>query len=131
MRRRTLSVRRPARCGDRLWLRIMSEAKRRPLSAGLRDYDGSEKSGLLARFTTRLLPVIRRSGPRRHITNPAAMCHPGVPQCNPPNPNPVSARQRPGRLPAARNDHARLSRQARAAEPAAAPEMSHREAAER
>ncbi len=30
-------------------------------------YLGSEQSGLLPRLTTRLLPGIRRSGPRRHI----------------------------------------------------------------
>jgi hypothetical protein len=35
--------------------------------SGLRGYLGSEQSGLLARFMTRLLPCIRRSGPRRHI----------------------------------------------------------------
>ena len=35
--------------------------------SGLRGYLGSEQSGLLARFMTRLLPRIRRSGPRRHI----------------------------------------------------------------
>jgi hypothetical protein len=33
----------------------------------LRGYLDSEQSGLLARFTTRLLPGIGRSGPRRHI----------------------------------------------------------------
>jgi hypothetical protein len=48
-----------------------------------------------------------------------------------PQPDLVPARLCPGRLPSARNDHARLSRQATAIEPAAAPEMSHREAAGR
>jgi hypothetical protein len=46
---------------------VESEAGRRPLSAGLWGYSDSERPGLLARLTTRLLPVIRRSGPRRHI----------------------------------------------------------------
>ena len=44
--------------------------------------------------------------------------------------DPALTRQRPGRL-APANDHAWLSRQVRAVESAAAPEMSHREAAGR
>jgi hypothetical protein len=48
-----------------------------------------------------------------------------------PQSDPVPARQRPGCLPPARNDHVRLSRQVTATEPAAAPEMSHAEAAGR
>jgi hypothetical protein len=46
---------------------VESEAGRRPPPAGLRGYSDGEKPGLLARLPTRLLPVIRRSGPRRHI----------------------------------------------------------------
>ena len=49
---------------------VESEAGRRPLSVGLSGYSDSEQPGLLARLTTRLLPVIRRSGPRRHIDSP-------------------------------------------------------------
>jgi hypothetical protein len=48
-----------------------------------------------------------------------------------PQSDPVPARQRPGRLPPARNDHVRLCRKVMATEPAAAPEMSCREAAGR
>ena len=46
---------------------VESDAGRRPLSAGLRSYSYCEQPGLLARLTTRLLPAIGRSGPRRHI----------------------------------------------------------------
>ena len=53
---------------------VESEAGRRPPSASLRGYSDSEQPGLLARLTTRLLPVIRRSGPRRHIDSPQPRC---------------------------------------------------------
>ena len=43
--------------------------------------------------------------------------------------DPAPTSQRPGRPAPAPSDHAWLSRQARAGEPAAAPETSHREAA--
>jgi hypothetical protein len=48
-----------------------------------------------------------------------------------PQSDPVPARHRPGRLPPARNDHVQPSWQVTATEPAAAPEMSRREAAGR
>jgi hypothetical protein len=87
------------------------------------------KSGLLARFTTRLLPVTRRSGPRRHIDWPSRDVPSRSPAVQSSESDPVRACQRPGRLPRAPNDHALLSRQARAGDLAAAPEMSHWEAA--
>jgi len=92
-------------------------------------YPGGEQSGLLARFITRLLPIIRRSGPRRHIDQPSRDVPSRSPAVQSPKSGPAPGRQRPGRLPPARNDHARLSRQVTVSEFAASPEMSHREAA--
>jgi hypothetical protein len=110
---------------------VMSEAGRRPPSARLRGYLGSEKSGLLARFTTRLLPIIRRSGPRRHIDQPSRDVPSWSPAVQSTKSDPVPARQCPAVSRPPRNDHMRLSWQVTASEPAAAPEMSHREAAGR
>jgi hypothetical protein len=83
--------------------------------------------------------AIHNAAPAHHppLGTPAAH-RPAQPRCafresamQSPQSDPVLGRQRPGRLLPAPNDHVRLSRQVTAAESAAAPEMSHREAAGR
>ena len=76
----------------------------------------------------RLLPGLRRSGPRRHISRDVPSRSPAVQSSES---DPVPARQRPGRLLPIPNDHGWLSRPPRVGEPAAAPEISHREVAGR
>jgi hypothetical protein len=80
---RTRSGRPASRCSPHVWCHVQGPAQ--AAIASLKGYPGSEQPGLLARLTTRLLPITAARDPGGTSTSPAAMCLPGVPQCNPVN----------------------------------------------